>query len=362
MNFLKELSNELGDIASIAEEGISSAQFSGYIDTGCYIFNAVLSGSLYGGLPNNKITAIAGEPATGKSFLALGIAKQFLDRDKKASVVYFDTEAAITKDMLEERDIDTSRVLIVEPDTIQTFRKKCLDVLDLYEKQKEDKRGPLLMVLDSLGMLSTTKEIEDTAEGKETRDMTKAQVIKATFRVLTLRLAKAKVPLIVTNHTYDAQGSYVPTKVMSGGSGLKYSASSIVMLSKSKDREGTDVVGNFIKAKMEKSRLSKENKVATMKLNYKTGLDPYYGLLELGEKYSVFKKVATRYEMPDGSKVFGKAINDNPEKYFTDEVMVKLEVAANKEFTYGTLADDGSGEIPDDSEDSFDEGSVRELS
>lgn len=351
-NFLTQLVDELGsDYASIASDGLGAAEFDGYHDTGCHILNALLSGSIYGGLPNNKITAIAGEESTGKSFLALGIVKHFLDSNKKGSVIYFDTESAITLDMLSERDIDSKRVLLVEPDTVQSFRTKALKVLDMYEKQKEDSRGPMLMVLDSLGMLSTTKEMEDTSEGKETRDMTKAAVIKATFRVLTLRLARAKVPMIVTNHTYDAVGSYVPTKIMSGGSGLKYSASTIIMLSKSKDRDGTDIVGNLIKARLTKSRISKENSLAVMKLSYKTGLDKYYGLLELAEKHGIIKKVTTRYEMPDGSKVFGKAINEDPQRYFTKELMAQIEEAAGKEYKYGSTRDDSGREILEESEE-----------
>lgn len=217
-NFLDDLVSELGsEFGSIAASGQSAAEFSGFIDTGCLLFNGVLSGSLFGGLPNNKIYALAGEPATGKSFLALGIVKHFLESDKTASVIYFDTESAITKEMLEERGIDSRRVLISEPDTIQDFRTKAIQLISKYEERPVSKRGPVLMVLDSLGMLSTTKEMEDTAEGKETRDMTKAQVIKATFRVLTLRLAKAKIPLLVTNHVYDVVGAYVPTKTMGGG-------------------------------------------------------------------------------------------------------------------------------------------------
>lgn len=217
-NFLEDLISELGtEFGTIAAKGESAAEFSGFIDTGCYLFNGVLSGSLFGGLPNNKIYAIAGEPATGKSFLALGIVKHFLDSNEKASVIYFDTEAAITHEMLEERGIDSKRLLISEPDTIQDFRTKALKFITLYESKPLNKREPLLMVLDSFGMLSTTKEMEDTAEGKETRDMTKQQVAKATFRVLTLRLAKAKIPMLVTNHVYESVGAYVPTKVMGGG-------------------------------------------------------------------------------------------------------------------------------------------------
>jgi hypothetical protein len=195
----------------------------------------------------------------------------------------------------------------------------------------------MLMVLDSLGQLSTTKEVEDTAEGKETRDMTKAQLIKATFRVLNLKLAKVNVPMIITNHVYDVIGSYVPMKEMGGGSGLKYTASQIVFLSKKKDRDGKDVVGNIIRCRLIKSRFTKENKDVEVKLSYATGLDRYYGMLELAEKYDIIKKVSTRYELPDGRKVFGKAINEKPEEYFTEDMLHQLELAAEVEFKYGQL-------------------------
>jgi len=193
----------------------------------------------------------------------------------------------------------------------------------------------MMLCLDSLGMLSTTKEVEDTADGKETRDMTRAQVLKAAFRVLTLKLGKAKVPMIVTNHTYDVVGSMFPTKEMGGGSGLKYAASSIVYLSKKKEKDGTEVVGNIIHCKNAKSRLTIENKMVDVRLMYERGLDRYYGLLELALKYGIFKSVSTRIELPDGTKTFGKTINNDPEKFFTSEVMKLLDDAASQEFKYG---------------------------
>ena len=123
--------------------------------------------------------------------------------------------------------------------TVQEFRTQAIRVLDNYLESSN--RKPMMFVLDSLGMLSTTKEVEDTSEGKETRDMTRAQVLKAAFRVLTLKLGRAGVPLVVTNHTYDSMGLF-STKEMGGGSGLKYAASSIVFLSKKKEKDGTDAV------------------------------------------------------------------------------------------------------------------------
>ena len=182
---------------------------------------------------------------------------------------------------------------------------------------------------------STEKEIRDALDDKQVRDMTKSQLVKGAFRMLTLKLGQAKIPLIVTNHTYDVIGSYVPTKEMGGGSGLKYAASTIIYLTKAKEKDGTEVVGNIIKAKTAKSRLSKENKVVKIRLYYdERGLDRYYGLLELGELGGLWKNVAGRYEV-NGKKVYGKQILANPQEYFTDEVMARLEEIARQEFSYG---------------------------
>ena len=336
-NFLKDIIKETGnEYATLVSEGVDTADVTNFIDTGSYAFNALLSGSIYGGMQANKITAIAGEAATGKTFFALGIVKAFLDKDKDAGVIYFESESAISKSMIESRGVDSTRMVVVPVSTVQEFRTQSLKILDKYIEQPEDKRKPLLFVLDSLGMLSTTKEMEDTAAGKETRDMTRSQIVKSTFRVLTLKLGKAAVPMIMTNHTYDVIGSMYPQKEMGGGSGLKYAASSIVYLSKRKEKDGTEVIGNIIHCKNYKSRLTKENAMIDVRLTYKEGLDQYYGLLELGEAAGVFKKVSTRYETPDGSKVFGKNINENPDKYFTKEVLEKIDEYAKRKFTYGS--------------------------
>jgi len=336
-DFLKEIIKETGnEYASLASEGITAGDVVSFIDTGSYSFNALLSGSIYGGLPGNRITAIAGEAATGKTFFALGVIKHFLDKDKNSGVIFFESENAVSKEMIENRGVDSTRVVVVPVSTVQEFRSQSIKILDKYLEQEEDNRQPLMFVLDSLGMLSTTKEMEDTAEGKETRDMTRAQIVKSTFRVLTLKLGQANVPLLMTNHTYDVIGSMFPQKEMGGGSGLKYAASTIIYLGKRKEKLGTEIIGNIIHCKIYKSRITKENAKVDVKLTYKHGLDKHYGLLELGEEAGIFKKVSTRFEMPDGSKVFGKQINDNPDKYFTKEILKKIDEYANKKFTYGS--------------------------
>ena len=336
-DFLKNVIKDVGnEYASLVIDGVEAGDVDSFIDTGSYIFNALLSGSIYGGLASNKITALAGESATGKTYFLMGIVKNFLDKDPNAGVIYFESESAITKQMVIDRGIDPNRMVIMPVTTVQEFRTQALKVLDSYLLQHETERKPLFLCLDSLGMLSTTKEVEDTSDGKETRDMTRAQVLKAAFRVLTLKLGRAKVPMVVTNHTYDVIGSMFPTKEMGGGSGLKYAASSIIYLTRKKEKDGTEVIGNIIHCKNHKSRLTVENKVVDVRLTYDKGLDRYYGLLELAEKHGIFKKVSTRFELPDGSKQFGKTILNNPKEYFTDEIMQKLEIAAMKEFKYAT--------------------------
>jgi RecA/RadA recombinase len=333
-DFFRNLVDDMKDEdTSIMGDGKGAAEFGGTIDSGSYMLNAVLSGSIFGGIPNNKITAFAGESATGKTFFVLGVAKQFLLDNPDGGIVYYDTEAAVTKQMMEERGVDTTRVIISQPDTIQKFRTHAMKTIDMYEKSPD--RPPMLFILDSLGLLSTEKEVADTTEGKDVRDMTKSQLIKGAFRVLTLKLAKIGVPMIVTNHVYEVIGSYMPMKEMGGGSGLKYAASTIAYLSKKKVRDGTEITGIIIKAKMFKSRLAKENAQAEVLLSYTGGLDRHYGLLEFGEKHGIFKKSGNRYEMGE-SKLYGKQILKEPEKYFTEEVLKQIDEACGREFSYGS--------------------------
>ena len=332
-NFLTDIAKDIGgEYANLASDIEENER---YVDTGSFIFNALCSGSIYGGISGNKITAIAGESSTGKTFFSLAVVKNFLNANPTGGVIYFDAESAITRNLLDERSIDTSRVLVANVVTIEEFRQKALQIVDNYLKSPVDERKPLMFVLDSLGMLSTEKEITDALNDKQVRDMTKSQLVKGAFRMLTLKLGQANIPLIVTNHTYDVIGAYVPTKEMGGGSGLKYASSTIIYLTKKKEKDGKDVIGNLIKAKTAKSRLSKENKDVTVRLYYdERGLDRYYGLLELGELGGLWKNTAGRYEM-DGKKVYAKQIMKEPESYFTQEVLEKLDTIAKQEFSYG---------------------------
>ena len=333
MDFLKEIVKEIGDeYTQIASDIDGTERF---IDTGSYIFNGLVSGSIFGGVSSNRITAIAGESSTGKTYFSIAVVKNFLDTHPDGYCLYFDTEAAVNKGLLESRGIDTTRLVVVNVVTVEEFRSKALKAVDIYLKTDEEQRKPCMFVLDSLGMLSTDKEITDVLNDKQVRDMTKSQLVKGAFRMLTLKLGQANIPLIVTNHTYDVIGSYVPTKEMGGGSGLKYAASTIIYLGKKKEKDKTEVVGNIIKAKTVKSRLSRENQQVEIRLFYdERGLDKYYGLLELGETAGLWKNVAGRYEI-NGKKIYAKNIYAEPEKYFTEDVMIKLDETAQRVFSYG---------------------------
>jgi RecA/RadA recombinase len=353
-DFLKDMISHIdNEYASLIDDGVSAGDISGYISTGSYSLNALLSGSIYGGIPDNKITALAGEPSTGKTFYAINIVKQFLQDNPEGYCMYFETESAISKQMFLSRGIDSKRVVIIPVSTVQEFRTQALKILDKYlETKKKSSTPKMFFVLDSLGNLSTNKEMEDVASGSAARDMTRAQVIRGTFRVLTLKLGKANVPMIVTNHVFQSIGSYVPTKEMGGGQGLVYAASTIIFLSKKKDKQLDDDdgrTGAVITAHSKKARLTIEDKKVETWLNYAEGLDPYYGLLDLAEKFDIVKKVSTRYEFPNGDKAFESQIKKNPEKFFTQDILAQIDEGCKREFLYGggqvSIIDEEIGEV-----------------
>jgi RecA/RadA recombinase len=328
------LSAAQNDLAQAASNGIVAGDIRGFIDTGVYLLNAQLCGSMYGGIPNNKIGMYAGAEAVGKTYYVLSIAKYFQDQNSDGAVFYFESESAIDKKALEARGLDLKRIFIIPVSTVQEFRTQALKILTAYSETPESKRKPLMFVLDSLGMLSTTKEMEDSEEGKETADMTRARLLKATFRVLTLKLGILNIPLLVTNHTYDTQGLFAQ-KVMSGGSGGKYANSYTIFLSKAKDKDGDEVTGSIITCNLKKSRLTKENTMIKTRLDYSKGLDRYYGLVDLGVEAGLIEKLDNKFTFPNGESAKVKAIYSNPEKYFTPDVMEKLEAFVKTKFCYG---------------------------
>ena len=220
-NFFRKMSESIKN-ASVMADAVGTGEYTGTIDTGCYILNALVSGSVFGGIQNNKTLTLAGDPATGKTFIALSILAEYLKANPDAGALHMDTESATTNDMLINRGIDTERVILSEPITVEEFRRTVLETLKQYGEENENVRPPMMMILDSLGQLSTFKEVTDNDKPKEgnkepPKDMTRTTIIKATFRLIRHRLAQIKVPMIVTNHIYANIGGYGPAKVISGG-------------------------------------------------------------------------------------------------------------------------------------------------
>ena len=361
MDYLDEIMGLIGDDYTQRASTLSANQV--FMDTGSYALNAILSGSMYGGISAGHITTLAGESQTGKTFFALGVVRSFLRENPDGTVIWFDSEAAVDRASFEKRGIDPSRVGYVRGDkkgafTIETFRSKAYQIIDNYieKKKKATKKNPapkLMMVLDSLGMATTNKESGDIGEEKDSRDMTKAQLVKGAFRVLTGKLGFAGVPLIVTNHVYTNIGSYGPSKKQGGGTGNMYASSQVVELSGSLSKENNSVVGLNLNAKISKSRFTKVGKKVELKVYYDSrGLDRYWGLLDLAEEVGLVSRVGSYHQIEsyvEGSgddkvvvesvKAYAKTIYKEPEKYFTKGFMEVLEKRLLFNFKLGHSVD-----------------------
>lgn len=332
---LKAAGNENATI--VGRDGVATDPQDTPYDTGSYSLNALMYGSLYGGLISNKVTALAGESGVGKTYFALEIAKNFLERFPDGYVFYFDTESATTSEMIETRVGNADRFVVVPTTTVEEFRTEASKLLTAYQEQREKNPDARMMcILDSLGNLSSEKEVADIESGHGAVDMTRAKMVKGTFRALTNKFAIAQVPLLFTNHTYLGMGMF-PTKTMSGGSGALYAASTVVFLAKAKLKEdtGREKTGTIINMQIHKGRATKEKSFASTRLYFDRGLDKYYGLREIAEEYGIFEKSGNQYVI-DGKKYFGKTIDDDPEKFYTPEVMEQLEIAVAKKYRYGS--------------------------
>lgn len=328
---LKSINNEY---ATTVSDGLYTDNY-GYIDTGCYVLNALISGSIYGGIPSNTMTGIAAPSATGKTFFLLSIVSNFLKQDPENLVFYFESEAALTSNNFSSHGIDTERVIIIPVTTIEEFKEQSFAIMSNYIKEysKTEKKPKIFICLDSLGNLSTAKEFDDVEDGKRSVDMTKAKTIRSTFRILTNTCGLNNIPIVVTNHTYDTMSQYSP-QAISGGGGFMYAATTILKLGKSQVKENGVVVGSEISVTAEKSRKTREKSKVTTFLHHKKGLDRYHGLLEIVREAEIWSYNGRQYEI-DGKKYYGKTIMDDPEKFFTEDVLIKIDSFCKKKFAYG---------------------------
>jgi RecA/RadA recombinase len=314
---------------------------TGYIDTGSYAMNALLSGSIYGGFHSNKITGLNGASGVGKTWYLLQALEYFIKAHPENVAVIFDAETAITTDTLKSRGIDISRVSFLAVSTVEQFRTLAIQIINGYAESTtpEQRKTPRLFLgLDSLGQLSTIKETTDITDGNDKNDMTKAKLIRGAFRVLNIAQGINNVPMLITNHIYTGTGGYGPTTTSSGGGGLIYACTTILDLTKKREKDENGVTGAIISVKTAKARFTKEQQVVETVLNFDNGLDRYAGLFEIGCRCGVFVKEGIKWKLPDGTKEFSNRIEAKikatPEAFYTKELLDAIDKACGKLFLY----------------------------
>lgn len=341
------------------EDGAEQKEFIG---TGIYILNALLSKSiLKGGIQNNRITAFAGPAGVGKSFICYNVCREA----QKAGygIVYIDTEFSIELSDLQKYGIDTSedKLQLVRTNSVEDIKIFLTQMLGELKDAKLDGYDidKFVIVIDSAGQLASRKEIEDAKSGKEKADMTRAKALKSLFRIVNSDLGFLKIPMLVTNHTYQSMDLF-PRPIMSGGTGLQYSASTIVFLSKAKLKTGNEddldigQSGIVVTAKADKNRLAKPKKVK-FEINFETGSNPYVGLdwfctpenfdkvgIAKG-KMEVDKETGEMKFKPGGTRWYVDHLNKSvwtknlfTKEVFTDEVLEALEPIIKEYFSYSS--------------------------
>jgi len=317
-----------------------------WIPTGNFLLNAQISGTLFGGVPNNRSFGVMGDPGTGKSFFCLNVVREA--QKIGYDVIYCDSEGAIDKSGALKFGIDTDKIRYQPIKTVSQFQTFVSNLMELVNKAKSAGQQPkILIVLDSLGMLSTDKELADALKGHNASDMgAKAKELRKLFRVITLDLTAAKIPLICTNHVYAGGGAYIPTKESSGGDGPIFAMSVVAFLSKAQLKDGAGTkTGIVVTSTLKKSRFTIPEPVK-FHISFANGMNPYVGLQDYvswescgvergkfeevknaeGKKESVFKPSASSTRW--GVRHLGKTVASTElftDKVFTQEVLEQLD-------------------------------------
>lgn len=289
-----------------------------FIDTGCLALNAVVgNGDIYSGMPTGKRICFAGPSSTAKSFFAAHAIKSFLEKKENSYVIFFESEGSSISEMAKSLDIPTDKMIILPVLTVEDFKIQSVSILDDIIAQQKEKKGEapnFIMCLDSIGMLASEKEYKDASEGKNTVDMTRAKAVKSVFRLITLKLSLTNTTLITIAHSYDTLEMFSKTQV-SGGTGLLYASDVILVLSKAKQKEGTDHIGAIITCNVQKSRYIPEGQKIKVQILFKKGMSKYSSMVDLAYEYGILKKEGISFILPNGEKVKMAEVRKNVEKY-----------------------------------------------
>lgn len=254
------------------------ANIPDWIHTGNYMLNAQISGSIWKGIPAGRIIQFAGESGTGKTFLTLNCVREAQKKGYK--VIYIDTEYAIDEDMMKSFGVDPDNIVLIQKNDIPEVKQ----VIGVIRKELDEKRAKnytsdkIMLVIDSLGQMITSKATEDAVSGKIVRDMTKQQELKILFAQLTTLVGKYQMPCIITNHVYAMIGAYGNQTMASGGSGQKFSASVTLKFTKASDKDGDGrKMGIVVTSKPDKQRFALPIDIK-FHISFIRGMNPYIGL------------------------------------------------------------------------------------
>lgn len=238
------------------------------------MINVALSGSMDGGLKSG-LTVLAGPSKHFKTTFALLMAKSYLDADKDAVVLFYDSEFGASDDYFDSFDIDTSRVL---HSPIKNIEELKFDIVKQLEGLK--RKDKLFILIDSIGNLASKKEIDDALKESSAADMTRAKQVKSLFRMVTPYLTMNDIPMVAVAHTYQTQEMFSKA-VVSGGTGITYSADQVWIIGRSQNKEGKDVVGYDFNINIEKGRYVKEKSKIPISVSFEGGMNKYSGMLDL---------------------------------------------------------------------------------
>lgn len=288
-----------------------------WIDCGNYMLNAQFSGTLFGGIPNTRSVGFAGDPGSGKTFLCLNIVREA--QKKGYFVFYCDTEGAVDREQAANFGIDVERIRYQPIKLVSQFKTFVVNIINmLKEEKKKDPENPpkFMIVLDSIGMLTTDKEQKDAAAGHNAQDMgLKAKELRSLFRNITLDLAEHKIPLIATNHT--ASGGMMAAKVTPGGDGPIFAFSLLTFLSKSQLKEGETKTGIIVKSKIRKSRFTIPQDVS-FHISFYNRMNRFVGLEEFISWENCGIQKGTIMTVKEYTKL--KVVGKHDEKFTFDKV------------------------------------------
>lgn len=279
-SILSRLKKMNPDAALISESAFG--EIKEWIPTGNYALNCQISGSIYKGIPSNRIIGISGPSGTGKTYLALNMAREA--QKIGYHVLYFDTEFAIDENHVSKFGIDTNEFTLIPEDVIHNVKHQIIEIFEAMKDAQKAKKDPgkFIIIIDSIGNLKTAKEEADSKLGEHKRDMTRPSEIKSLFRTVTVQSGKLNVPILFVNHTYTDTTAYVPTDKIAGGSGVMYNPSVNIILSKAKLKEETkqskeanmSQSGIIVTSKLDKSRFTRPIPIK-MQINFFTGMNKY---------------------------------------------------------------------------------------